>query len=85
MQTTRDESEREQLLELVYPNGRIHRCSIRRERDLHLGAEVELLGRMWRVRGVRRPQRGSREQVPRLVCFAITGSPLDSRRRTPSG
>jgi len=78
MQTTRDESEREQLLDLVYPNGRIHRCSIRSEDDLHVGTEVELLGRMWRVRDVRRPGRGSREQV-RLVCFAITGSPLPGR------
>ena len=85
MQSTRDESERELLLDLVYPNGRIHRCSIRRAHGLHLGAEVELLGRMWRVRGVRRPERGSREQAPRLVCFAITPSPLASRRRTPSG
>jgi hypothetical protein len=66
----------EQTVELRYPNGRSHVCSVVLEHELNPGAEFELLGRVWRVQGMPPWRRGHLVPPRRLLCIAVSDSPL---------
>jgi hypothetical protein len=56
-------------LALEYPNGRVHECELKIERELRLGEVFELYGRRWRVEHVLAPDR--QRARPRMLCVSL--------------